>query len=109
MKKLIWAVLIFSSVSSLGKTTVVECGNSHAPGNKIKLEFVNGEVAKATVDENGRVETHLLEVVSKSRKEIFLKTGGGALLKLAAASKSMELTQTANAFGLNFESAICDI
>ncbi len=101
--------LVLASFSAQARKSVVECQNVHANGSKIKLEFINGDAARVTIEENGKSRNQLLEVVSKSRKGIFLKTDKGTLLKLAAIDDSIELSQTASAFDLNFETATCSI
>ncbi|ATH08783.1 hypothetical protein BIY24_12740 [Halobacteriovorax marinus] len=110
MKKLIWVFFVMTSFNAMAaKGSVVECENAHANGSRIKLEFLSGTDAKATVTTKESQSSHLLEVVSKSRDGIFFKTQKGNLLKLASVSDSIELSQTANAFDVNFETANCSI
>ncbi|GEM_PF-5205164 len=109
MKKLTWVIFFSVSLSSFGKVSTIECSNAHAAGSKIKLELLNGEAAKATIQDGNKSRAELLEIVSKSREGIFFKTGKGSLLKLASVDDSIELSQVANAFGVNYESASCAI
>ncbi|WP_372654062.1 hypothetical protein [Halobacteriovorax sp.] len=109
MKKLTWAAFFLVSLTSFGKTSTIECINAHAASSKIKLELLSGEAARATIQDGKKSRNELLEVVSKSRDGIFFKTEKGSLLKLASVDNSIELSQVANAFDVNYESATCRI
>lgn len=98
-----------ASFNAQAKRSVVECENIHAVGSKIKLEFLSTDSARATISKGEARASHLLEIVSKSRDGIFFKTEKGNLLKLASSSNSVELSQIANAFDVNYESASCRI
>lgn len=107
MKKAISLILLILTIPSYGK--VIECENSHSRGSRIKIELLGSKTAKATVDKNGAKSKYFLRVLSKTRTGVFFKTDSGNILKLAAIEESLQLSQTANAFDVNFESAKCRI